>query len=294
MLNLVTLAAVASAQSFTVLDDHVLDGVSGPTVFHNGGQWVMLFEREVQPVGGCAEAWSVGSAISADGVHFTVTNRTFGPGAFSACGARAPAAVFTDDGHLVVAFESVQPDGSGHIAIIDNFSGRATIREVPEVAGLVKPTLARFDGTWRLMAVDPVLGLMIAEGPDLDSFVLDPVAAVWTGATPWSADGIESASLGCVDDAGWPWEAYYGGWHGTESAWAWLISNADQDWYVSQPIQTWQDDSAWSGFDFASDGTRVAVYYDWVDTAGVSHVGVTVSGGGIPDTAQLRGRDCQP
>lgn len=294
MLNLVTFAAVASAQSFTVLDDHVLDGVSSPTVFHNGRQWVMLFEQPAPPVAGCAEAWSVGSATSSDGIHFTITNRRFGPGSFSACGAKAPAAAWTDDGHLAVAFESVQPDGSVRIAIIDNFSGRANIRDLPQLDGLVAPTLARFDGIWRLMAVDPVLGLMKAESPDLVNFVLQPSAAVWTGATPWSADGIESAALGCVDDAGWPWEAYYGGWHGSESAWAWLISNAAGSWYVSQPIQTWQDDSAWSGFDFTSDGSRVAVYYDWTDSFGVPHVGVTVSGGGIPDPAALRGRDCQP
>ncbi len=286
------LAPTAAAQSFVVQADHVVSGGSSPSVVHDGAVYTMAYEVSTRPPSRCAEGFAIQLATSTDGITFTPTTR-YGSSTTAPCGVRAPGLAWTDDGHLVMAYEAVQRDGTARIGVQDRYRNRATTRILPELDGLSEPSLARFDGVWRMLAVDPVLGVVSASSPDLRVFVVDPTPEVALGATPWSADGIDSVALGCVDDAGWPWEAYYGGWTGAETGWARLVSNAAGAWYVTAPFDLWSDDSAWSGWDFVTDGARTAVYYDWTDLGGATHIGVTVSGGAMPNPAALRGRDCR-
>lgn len=282
----------AYAQSFTVLDDYVLDGVSAPSVAHNGRRWVMLFEQREAPVQGCVETWSLGQAVSNDGEHFMPIGYSFGgPGAFSACGSRSPSLVVTDDHHIAVAFEAVQADGSVRIAIADNSVVPMVVREATELAGLVQPSLMRHDGTWYLMALDPAQGLMLAEG-SLAAFVLDPVPVIPTGAMTWASSGIQTVTLNCFDDAMWPRTGFYSGRYGSDLSLGQFASNAAGSWYVST-VPYAMGVSTRGGFDSIDDGIDTAVYYDWTDGVGVPHIGVMVNGG-IPDPALVYGRDCHP
>lgn len=286
----VTLAA--SAQSFVDQSDSIVVGGSSPSVVHDGARYTLAYEVETVPPSRCTEGFAIQLATSTDGRTFTPSTR-YGASATSPCGVRAPALAWTDDGHLVMAFESVQRDGSVRIGTQDRYRNRITTRINPELDGLTEPSLARFNGAWRMLTVDPGVGIVSASSSDLRVFVVDPTPEVQLGATPWSADGIDSVALGCVDDAGWPWEAYYGGWTADETGWARLVSNAAGAWYVTAPFDLWYDDTAWSGWDFVTDGTRTAVYYDWTDGSGVTSIGLTLSGGAMPDVARLRGRDCR-
>lgn len=289
------LSLFANAQTFTVLDDFVLDGVSAPSVAYNGRRWVMLFERREAPVLGCVEAWSLGQAVSNDGEHFTMTGYSLGgPGVFSPCGSRSPSLVITDTRRVAVAFEAVQYDGSVRIALADNLMGPMLAREVTELPGLVQPSLARYDGTWYLMALDPVQGLMLASGPTLAGFTLDPTPVIPTTGMWWGSDGVQTMTLNCRDDAMWPWDGYYSGWDGVDLGWGQFAGNSFGSWYVSTfPFNTWTGQDIRGGFDSTHDGISTAVYYDWTDGVGLSHIGVMVDGG-IPDPASVYGRDCQP
>ncbi len=287
------LASVSLAQTFVLEDDAILSSAGAPSVVHDGARYLMAYEAPAAPQVGCVETWSVELAQSTDGVHFSPTGARLRGSALSTCGVRSPGLALTDDGLLVAVFEAVQPDGSTRIGIADQLLGSTRVRLVPALDGLTRPSIARFDATWRILAVDPTYGLVTADSTDLATFTVEPTT-VRIGATPWSAGGIESASLGCKDDAGWPWEVYYGGWSAGQTGWAWLVGSASDAWYVGAPIDLWADPAAWGGFDFVSDGTRTAVYFDWTDGGGVSHVGVTVSGGSFPDPSQLLGRDCRP
>jgi len=295
---LTLLPMLAQAQTFTVLSDSVVPdpqgrGVGAPSVVWNGrqGHYQMFFETEVSAPG-CDEAWAVRRATSVDGTSFTVVpGRIVGPSPTFACGARAPAAVLNDDGTFAVFFQALDGVSDDGVGVYTNVSGRPERRMIEDLRGIYEPTAARLDGTWSVMGVDPTAGVVVARSTDLVSFVFDAAPELANGQIPWAGDGFAMPALGCIDGTNYPWELYFGGWSGADAGWAWGVSSVAGAWYVTAPYSVWSDDSAWTSFDFVTDGDSTLVWFETTDASGVPQVGLSISGPGVAVT-NLRDRDC--
>jgi hypothetical protein len=297
---LAILTTAAFGQSFVIESSNVLgtttppSGAGAPSVVYDAGSGVytMYFESAITPPPGCSEGWQLKRATSMNGTDFAVdVGWAARPRGEYPCGARHPSAVLHDDGTLAVFFQTLDYTSDDGVAVATNVFGVRETRMLEDLRGLREPTAARLDGEWAVMGVDPS-GLVVARSTDLSSFAFDPSPEFAVGVTSFSMDGYEMPALGCVDGTTYPWELYFGGWTGTEKSWSWAVSDVNDAWYVLPTIQTWRDDSAWSGIDFLSDGHNIVVYYETLDTEGLPTIGSARSGGAF-DLASLRDRDCQ-
>lgn len=294
---LVSLFAAASAQT-PILDDAAVvadatwpNGFGAPSVVWDGARFRMFAETEVAPPAGCTEAWAVVRASSADGVNFGSFVQVQGPGPATPCGARRPAAVWTDTGTWAVAWEAVGFQVP-RLGVTHTVTGVRRARLLNGADGLTEPALSRHDGVWTLVAVDPTQGLVKATSTDLRNFTVEPGPLVATGATPWSADGIENPSLSCIDDAGWPFTLAFGGHRGGDTAWTTGVIRDTDAVYVDAAIDTWSTPDAWVSFDVVDDGANLGVWFETVDP--VTSLPVIGVGGAVPVGANVPGRDCTP
>lgn len=156
----------------------------------------------------------------------------------------------------------------------------ACLTLLPDLDGLIAPTVAVWDDQWILLGIrnDPNdQALVSARSWDGLSWSVDGMDAIAMGATPWSRDGTLSPSLLCKDASSWPWELYYGGWNGGESAWTYGISNTANAWYVTPAITTWSDDSAWLAWDAVKVGAATVVLYEELDADGLPRISVAAT-----------------
>lgn len=291
LLTLVMMApAVASATTMDVLAEGVLvgtgsfvDGVGSPTVTWDAtaGVFVMFFESQV-PFANCTEAWVIGSATSPDGYAWTPGNKVVGPVAGTAhpCGARRPAAMIDADGTRMLVYNVVDEVRDDQIAIMDIAAGQRSSRIVPELDGLIEPTLAKFEDEWVLLAVrsDPAdQAVVTARSTDAVAWTLDATDAVPMASTPWALDGTASPTLVCNDASSYEWEVYYGGWTASETAWTWGISDDANKWYITPAIDIWTDDTAWRSWEALKVGTATVVFYEDLDAAGLPRIGIAAT-----------------
>jgi hypothetical protein len=249
-------------------------------------------ETEVTPPpAGCSEAWAVVRVSSTDGLTYGAPALVQGPSAVTPCGARRPAAVWTDAGTWAVAWEVVGSQVP-RLGLTDNVGGRRRARIVGALDGLSDPAMTRHDGIWSIVAVEAGVGLVEATSTDLRTWTVSSSTLVAIGATPWSGDGLYSPSLSCLDDAGWPFTVAFMGWGGGDASWTTGAIRSTRAVYVDAPQDTWPVASAWPAVDVVDDGTDVGVWFETVDpVTGLPAIGVA---GTIPVGSATPGRDCVP
>jgi hypothetical protein len=291
--------AVAGWAQTPVIDDVVLapttsvpNGFGAPSVVWDGVRWRVFAETEVTPPpAGCSEAWAIVRVSSTDGVTYGAPTLVQGPSAVTPCGARRPAAVWTDAGTWAVAWE-VAGSQVPRIGVTHNVFGARRARVVSDLDGLADPSMVRHDGIWSVVAVDPTLGLVEATSTDLRTFTVSTTSLVAVGATPWAMGGVENPSLSCLDDAGWPFTLAFGGWTGGDVSWTTGAVRSTRAVYVDAARDTWSAADAWPAFDVVDDGTNVGVWFETTDPAtGLPAIGL---GGTLPVGAATPGRDCVP
>jgi len=297
MWSLVVGSALAQA---VVVDDAVLtadavlpDGVGSPSVVYDATRqrFLMVFETAAAAPAGCHEGWAIGGAVSSDGTSWRRLGRPLLQASPEApCGPRHPSLVKQDDGALVVAFTAtdVAVDGVG-LATWE--AGARTVWRVQALDGLSEPALARHDGTWQLLGVDPVEGVVSAHSTDLTVWEVDSSAVVPTGATSWSGDGVFSPALDCIDgDPVFPWSLHYAGWSGVEAAWASSVGDTVGNYYVSSAIDTWAVDAAWISFDVVHATSGAFVWFEHLGTDGLPRIGFATLD--APLSTEVVDRDC--
>jgi hypothetical protein len=291
------LAGPALAQT-PIVDDVVLEasttwpnGFGSPSVVWDGSRWRLFAETEVAPPAGCTEAWSVVRANSVDGVRWSTPVLVQGPTTVAPCGARRPSAVWTDAGAFAVVWEAVGL-AIPRVGVTQNLLGPRRTRLLTGLDGLEDPALVLHSGVWHVLAVDPALGLVEATSTDLRRFTIVSAPLVATGATPWSAGGVENPTWSCIDDATWPFTLAFGGWDGGDTAWTTGVVRDTGAVYVDSAHDTWATGLAWPAFDVVDDGTNVGVWFETVDgNVGLPAIGLA---GVMPVGASVPGRDCTP
>lgn len=293
------LALIAPAFAQTpILDDVAVvastawpNGLGAPSVVWDGARWRMYAETEIAPPAGCTEAWAVVRASSTDGLNFGTFVQVQGPSPATPCGARRPAAVWTDAGTWAVVWEAVGFQVP-RLGVTHNTTGVRRARLLNGTDGWTDPALARFDGVWTLLATDPSGNVVKATSTDLRTFVPDAAPLILPSQIPWAFDGLENPSLSCIDDAGWPFTIAFGGWFNGDTAWTVGAVRSNDAVYVDAAIDTWANAEAWPAFDVVDDGTNVGVWFETVDPATqLPAIGVA---GALPSGPAVPGRDCRP
>ena len=254
--------------------------VGHPALWSDEQGFTMLFESSIA-VAGCDEAYRIGHATSPDGHSWTVDGDTLGPTRAAPCGFRAPEVANTSDGLLILA--RAAHDDSVWARRHDG--RRVTHWRVTGLDDLESFSVARRDGTWFGVGVDPDLGMVTLGSPDAHTWTRDSEAVLPYGSTWWSLDGMLSPSVSCFDGAAMPWVLHYGGWTGTSTGFTYGISDDLQLWFLSLAADIWTDSDAWDAWDSVATASSA-----WVAYAHDGRIGWATTSGGVPlDPAT---RDC--
>jgi len=254
--------------------------VGHPALWSTDTGFAMVFESQID-VAGCDEAHQLGRATSTDGLSWTVHPATIGPTPAAPCGFRTPTVADTADGLLILA-RAVHDDTMW----ARRFEGRrATSWRPTGLDDLEAVSVARRDGTWFGVGVDPTLGLVTLSSPDARTWTRDAYAVLPYGSTWWSLDGILSPSVSCFDGPSMPWVMHYGGWTGSDTGFTYGLSDDLQLWFLSLAADIWTPTDAWDAWDTVSTPSEA-----WVAFEQDGAIGWASTSGGLPiDPAT---RDC--
>jgi hypothetical protein len=247
---LLLLAIAASAQTFSVYDDAMIEptvgtwyeaGAGSPTVVYRraSDDYVMFFESRLAPPDTvCKQGyWGVGVAVSDDGRTWTVDSQPLlepTDGTFRRCVVAHPYAVVDDGGaDIHLWFKAEQPrkacqglatphpwgcnqyTGVGYVKVgadLQTILEAPTTPVVDPAQTFGYPAVTRVDDTWYMMlARRPDMYLATSDRPD-GGWVLDRTPVMQPGVTTWANDELFNPALVCDESsATYPFRAYFGG-----------------------------------------------------------------------------------
>jgi len=257
----------------------VATSVGHPAIWEEDGGVSMVFESEVTEPG-CSVAYALGRATSTDGLTWSVSSTSYGPSLSAPCGYRAPVVADTSDG-LFLFVHRVHDD----TAWARQWTGHGKVSwAVPSLDGLEPFSVARRDGTWFGVGVDPAVGLVALSSDDAVTWTVDSTVLVY-GDTWWSLDGLVSPALSCFDGPSLPWTLHFGGWTGADYGYGYGFSDDFGLWFFSLTPILWTSVDAWAAWD-----AIVSPSAAWVAFEHEGAIGWATTAGGMPVGAATR--DC--
>ncbi len=164
-----------------------------------------------------------------------------GPTAGAPCGYRRPVVADTEDGLLILA-RSVHDDAVwARLRVGRRFSAWRP----SGLDDLQSFSVARRDGAWFGIGIDPDLGMVTLSSPDARTWTRDSAPVLSYGETWWSLDGMLSPSVSCFDGPAMPYVMHFGGWTGPDTGFTYGVSDDLELWFLSLAAQVWLGDGGW-------------------------------------------------
>ncbi len=183
-----------------------------------------------------------------------------GPTAGAPCGYRRPVVADTEDGLLILA-RSVHDDA---VWARRRVGRRISAWRPSGLDDLQSFSVARRDGAWFGIGIDPDLGMVTLSSPD---------------ARTWTRDSAPVLSYGET------YVMHFGGWTGPDTGFTYGVSDDLELWFLSLAAQVWLGDGGWQAWD--SVATRSSA---WVAFEVDGSIGWATTSGGTPVDAASR--DC--